>query len=91
MSFNWTSMRSVAINQDPEIARETLLNILFEAMPQGRYRVRQVQTRRDEWPTFQIEIDTGLYHGDLDPNTAWRYVADALHEDQLCGLQCRII
>lgn len=91
MSLDWISMRSVAINQEPEIARETLLNILFEAMPRGHYRVRQLQTLRDEWPTFAIEIDPGLYHGDLDPASAWRHVADALHEDQLCGLQCRIL
>ena len=49
MSFNWTCMRSVSINQEPDLARETLLNILFEAMPQGHYRVRQIPTPRDEW------------------------------------------
>ncbi|TDR46727.1 hypothetical protein DFR29_103263 [Tahibacter aquaticus] len=91
MSFNWTGTRAVAINQEPEIARETLLNILYEAMPQGHYRVRQMPTPRDEWPTFAIELDTGLYHGDLAPAATWRLIADALHEDQLCGLQCRII
>lgn len=91
MSFNWTSTRSVAINQEPEIARETLLNILFEAMPQGHYRVRQLPTPRDGWPTFAIELDADLYHGALDPAQTWRHIADALHEDQLCGLQCRII
>ena len=91
MSFNWTCMRSVSINQEPDLARETLLNILFEAMPQGHYRVRQIPTPRDEWPTFEIQIDTELYRGDLDPGMTWRHVADALREDQLCGLQCRII
>lgn len=91
MGFNWTSMHAVAINQEPEIARETLLNILFEAMPQGHYRIRQLPTPRDEWPTFEVEFDTELYRGALDPGTTWRHVADALHEDQLCGLQCRII
>lgn len=91
MSFNWTSTRSIAINQDPESARETLLNILFEAMPQGHYRVRQLPTPRDQWPTFAIELDADLYRGELDPAQTWRHIADALHEDQLCGLQCRII
>ncbi|WP_257388652.1 hypothetical protein [Tahibacter caeni] len=91
MSFNWTSMRSIAINQEPDLARETLLNILFEAMPQGHYRVRQLQTPRDDWPTFAIEVDATLYQGELNPDRTWRHVADALHEDQLCGLQCRII
>jgi hypothetical protein len=91
MGFNWTCMRSIAINQEPDLARETLLNILFEAMPQGHYRVRQLPTPRDEWPTFEIQVDAELYRGDLDPGMAWRHVADALHEDQLCGLQCRII
>lgn len=91
MSFNWTSSHSVAINQEPEIARETLLNILFEAMPLGHYRVRQLPTPRDEWPTFAIELDADLYRGELGPAQTWRHIADALHEDQLCGLQCRIL
>lgn len=91
MSFSWTNTRSVAINQDPEVARETLLNILFEAMPQGHYRIRQIPTPRDGWPTFSIELDTDLYRGDLDPLRTWQHIADALHEDQLCGLQCRIL
>lgn len=91
MGFNWTSMHAIAINQDPDLARETLLNILFEAMPYGHYRIRQLPTPRDEWPTFDIQFDADLYRHILDTDLAWRHVADALHEDQLCGLQCRII
>lgn len=91
MSLHWTSMRAVAINQEPEIARETLLAVLCEALPRGHYRIQQLPTPRSDWPTFAIEIDADLYHGDLNPETTWRHVADALHEDQLCGLQCRII
>jgi hypothetical protein len=89
MDASWTSTHAIAINQEPDTARETLLNVLYEAMPQGHYRVRQLPTARDDWPTFSIEVDSGLYRGDLA--LTWRQIADALHEDQLCGLQCRII